>query len=161
MGNVEVTASDSGDRNERIVQFASLKSKDWDKEPLVTTPERIMSPILDPIDISKLTSSERKRWQEVLNFLYNELPEDDSVMQSLLTEEQREFVDFYKSKYGTKGKSSSSSSSSSSESGVVTPPTNLASLSIGLTRFSFHLTNQMSHLAKRATRHHLFKRKNG
>lgn len=161
-GNVEVSASDSGDRDERIVQFPKLKSKDWDKEPSIKAPKRIMNPILDPIDISRLTSSEKKRWQEVLNFLYNELPEDDSVMQSLLTEEQKEFVEFYKSKYGTRsspaGKSGASSSSSES-SGVVTPPTNLASLSIGLTRFSFYLNNQMSHIAKRATRHHLFNRK--
>mmetsp|Transcript_13008 Transcript_13008/g.24636 ORF Transcript_13008/g.24636 Transcript_13008/m.24636 type:complete len:799 (+) Transcript_13008:69-2465(+) len=148
-GNVEVSASEGGDGNQRIVKFPGLKTKDWNREASGKAPKRILNPILDPIDVTKLSKGERKRWQKVLDYLYNELPEDDSVMKTLLTKEQQEFVNFYNKKYGGKGKAAGSAGESQ---GIVTPPTNVASLSVGLTRFSFHLTNQMKALSKRATR---------
>jgi len=107
---------------------------------------------MDPIDITRLTSAERKRWHKVLDYLYNELPNDDAVMSTLLTKDQQDFVNFYQTKYGGDGKKKSGGSSGGSSSSVVTPPTNLASLSVGLTRFSFCLNNQMAQIAKRATR---------
>lgn len=56
-------------------------------------------------------------------------------------------------RYGGDGKKKSDGGGGGgSSSSVVTPPTNLASLSVGLTRFSFCLNNQMAQIAKRATR---------
>ena len=150
-GNVEVSADESGDKDQRMVKFPKLKDKDWNKESTLKAPKRILNPILDPIDITKLNTKDKKRWEEVLNYLYNELPEDEEVMSSLLTKEQQDMIDNYRRK--------KPSASTSKASKVNTPPTNVASLSIGLTRFSFYLTNQMSHIAKRATRHHLFQKR--
>jgi len=139
-GSIEVMAAESGDANDRVVSFPKLKSKDWAKEADSKEPKRILNPILDPIDISKLEAPERKRWQKVLDYLYNDLPEDEEVMETLLTKEQLERA---------RGAAGARAGAGRGGGGRDVP---VASLSIGLTRFSFALNRQMSHIAKRATR---------
>merc|ERR1711934_1045797 len=128
-----------------ITDYGFLKefTKDGAKAPVKAEPKRILNPILDPIDISKLSPSEKRRWEKVLDYLYNDLPEDDEVFMKALTEEQKEFVSKYKAQAEPRRPAR-----------AATPP--VASLSIGLTRFSFALNRQMSALAKRATRKHFF-----
>ena len=110
------------------------------KEAASKEPKRILNPILDPIDISKLEAPERKRWQKVLDYLYNDLPEDEEVMETLLTKEQLERA---------RGAAGARAGAGRGGGGRDVP---VASLSIGLTRVSFALNRQMSHIAKRATR---------
>ncbi|QDZ23721.1 hypothetical protein HOP50_11g62610 [Chloropicon primus] len=140
-GNVEVAAVEGGSSNDRMVSFPKLKSKDWKAEPTKRAPKRMLNPIMDPIDITKLAGPEKKRWQKVLDYLYNDLPEDDKVMETLLTKEELEKA---------KGVKFGGRAAAGRGGGAPTPP--VASLSIGLTRFSFALNRQMSYLSKRATR---------
>ena len=139
-----------------MAQFSRLKGRDWDEKASKKVPKHIVNPIVDPINIEKLPLEDRLRWQKVLDYLYNDLPEDESVMMTLLNEEQQEFVEFYKKKYRNSKKGGTSNESNKTP---VVPPTNLASLSIGLTRFSFYINKSMSYVAKRAVRHDVFKRK--
>ena len=144
-GEVEVARMGEGGK-QKLAIFTLLKEKEWDRAAERTKVSHIINPVMDPFDINKLSDEDKKHWHTVLEYLYNDLPEDDTSMELLLTDEQKKFLDFVRSKQ------ESDDGKDAAPGALPGGMPRMGSLSIGLTRFSFSINRAFSAQAKRATR---------
>ena len=144
-GEVEVARMGEGGK-QKLAIFTRLKEKEWDRAAERTKVSHIINPVMDPFDINKLSDEDKKHWHTVLEYLYNDLPEDDTSMELLLTDEQKKFLDFVRSKQ------ESEDAKDAAPGALPGGMPRIGSLSIGLTRFSFSINRAFSAQAKRATR---------